>query len=439
MCSQETVQKTEFPPPTSQELQMQSLMINGIMPAYLSEAGYEMEETKGDPTASPKWAEAQDLRSKVGQVPEYMREEINKRADQLENEARSEAEGQKGFKLRKRISEKAELMRRRYGENSEEYQNAVKEAEQFKVETEEAKNQLTKSFLQKTQKFLNGDFSITESQRNLIEENLAPQRKVVDEMFGDIDQITYETFIGDTQGVIDKSSGANLGVAVEAAGSGKMKGLSMMDALTSTIEANKELLKMGIEDASGEITKRSAEQAAAMGRDPGDPEYKQEIQQSVAREVQRGQLQLSEMEARGKLGIAEQLGQTRLQTARQKGAAKLGLEEQAANLRFQVGGGMAPQQVGLGQSSAQFLDAQRQQQLMNLQGGFGMPAQIAGQAQALRLSQPTSTQTTGGSVLGGIAGLVSGAAGIYGGVQSAGASRAQADYYRRRSSLLPEP
>lgn len=374
---QELERATRLPEQSPFEAQMDRLFMEQMMPSYMSQAGYEMERVE---ISGAERAELDEL----SRAPSLTREQRG-RLKELRGKAA-------GFKVRKLASKKVERLRRLHGKDSPEYQQALEEYEREEVATEERQRQLMRTFQEKAQKFLNGDFSITEEQGELIRKTLEPQRAVITKMFDEMEDLTIGEFGAKTEQALDAVRNApNPGAAFEALGDNVKRGMSMNEALEMTIAVNREMLDMRIEDATGEITKGINERAAAMGRSPTDPEFQRQIQQSVAREVGRGQLELSRQEAAGRMGIAQQ----RLAIAQQRGLAEGGLAEREAGLKLQVGGMLAPQQLQAGMNVAQFNQALAQQRMANLQAGAQMPFAMGGRLAQLRMAQPTQFGTTG--------------------------------------------
>ena len=443
MCESSTTQTTTPNIPEMSEIEKESLdLINkGILPMYLSEAGYELEETTSDfdYTQSPAWLKAQEMREKAQEYQSKFEDVDTKgkgqyrnpamrasrdwyigQAERLEKEAK-EHKSEKSFKLRKKDPLKVEAIREEYGADSEEYKAAKKEYTEETIKTDEQKQQLVSGFMEKAQKFLDGDFSINEEQKRLIQENMAPQRAVLNKMYNEMQGESDKGFDAEMK-VMDqffgkiRESGMDPGMAVNAMGGLFGENIkSMGDALDKVISTNRELLKMGIEDATGEITKSVASQAAALGREPSDPEFQMQMKQMVSREVQRGSLGLAQMEAQGKLGIQEQAmalrgqefglrsnlagrrGGMNMEMARGRGLGNLGLEEQASNLRYQMGGFLTPQQTGNAMGVAQYQDALRQQGTQNLMGAGQLQmglAQMLGNQRLARASTTTSGTST---------------------------------------------
>jgi len=416
MCTSTTTSKTELPPQTDAERQMQDWAVQ-MMPLFMEEAGYVKDDTAAkDYKDYPEYADIENARpqfkARGGSVGEKGLRMLDAKEQELKDRASKESGG-----FRKKLSPELEAIRASSGVDSPEYKAKFAEYEQAQFKTYESEEQIKSTFLEKTQKFLAGDFSITESQANVIKEHLAPQREVINQLFGSLQKLgpqeaakQMDSFIKSAQ-----ESGMSLAAATEAAGA-YMKngggGGSLDRALTDVIATHEQMLEMGIEDYTGEMTKKVMSQAAAIGRDPSDPAYQNEIQENISREVTRGGLQLAGMEAQGRMDIQ-----------RQGAAARLGVAEQSTAMRAQAGGGMAPQQLGAGGSAQQLMMARQQQGLSNMQAGLGAPMGMMGQFANLRMAQPTTTQTSRGSPLSMLLGLGTGIAGAYSGFSQASAMR----------------
>ncbi len=428
------VTQVRLPPASAEEIKMNKMFTQGIMPAMMQQSGYETTFEQKDWRDYPEYADIKKARDAAespvvarGQMAGAVQEEMIKQVEERENELKERAANESSFSMRKLASPRVEAIRKRHGEGSGFYKDALRDYEEQLIETDETQRQNQQLFLEKTQKFLRGDFSVTEEQRALIEKNLKPQRLALNKMYDEMEELTDEN----VQNVMDKYKTAaaevDMGFAEVLSAMGEQIDQGEEDlnvALERTIKTRQEIMKMGIEDATGEITKKVAGNAAAMGRDPSDPAYQQQVQQSVAREIQRGELALGEMEAQAKLGIVGQAGERRLGLAGQRlsmaqergrerlgletglerersqrmlgiaearGTQLTGLEREAARLRFQVGGGMAPSQLQAGAGSIQLQQALQQQRMANL-GGMGQAqGGFMGRQTQLRMAQPTTT------------------------------------------------
>lgn len=486
------------------------MMTGAMMPSYLEEAGYDVKRTTGKYEDSPEYKNFSSRRERLNQdkanleselanfkpgQPAWKRNDIIKRieavngklnkVDKEEQKFIQNYEPETKFEVRKMQAPEVEAERRRlveqYGDVSDselmklspEYKAIYEEYEQKGIDAKAKQRELAETYMEKTKKFLDGDFSITEEQKNLIKENMAPIRAAVDKMFetarADNTETSLFSALNKTFDDFDarvKETGMSLIDGLEAVGDQVLKtGMDMEGALKNTVSVHKELLKMGIEDYSGQVTKKIATNAAMLGRSPDDPEYASEMQNMIGRKVQEGSLNLAAMEAQGILGIKErtgagledvarskvavaertggaleqsalQRGQGNQQIVGQRGAMEVGLEEAAANTRWNVGAGMPPQQVGLAQGIHQYNEAQAQQRIQNASSAMyaGMP--FVQYMQQERAYEPTTTTTTRpgiGGIVSGIMGAAGAGAQIFGGIQSAGAMNSMGDYYKSRT------
>ncbi len=540
--SSTTTQKTEIPDPTPEEKALMQMMTDGLMPAYLEQTGYDVTKSEGkyEDTAEYKQfneqrQRAMDERKGYEQELEAIRnnpnnasryggdsysktQELNQKISRLngaldkidsdEQNFLKDYHPETSYDVRKMGSPEVEAARAdaiaKYGNLSDEelrnmdgyYNRISNKYENDAIEADKAQRQLVDTYMEKTQKFLDGDFSITDAQKAEIQNNMAPIREAVNKMFDEAKaavettatearaevaqtnknllKATAETFNNFDKQI--KDTGMNMIQGLDVVGSQiRQTGADMETALKNTIGVHRELMKMGIEDYTGQVTKQVAANAAMLGRSPDDPEYTNEMQQLVARKVEDGSLNLAAMEAQGmlsikertgaglegvdrsKVGVAERTGgmleqsalqrgnqnlsiaeregmaregitanlnASREEMARARGSADVGLEETASNLRWQVGAGMAPQQVGLAQGVQQYNSAIAQQRIQNASSAMMAPMPYVGYMQQERMAEPTTTQTTNpgiGGIFSGIIGAASAGASIYGGVASAGA------------------
>jgi len=498
-----TTQTTTIPELTEEEQAIQSLITDTIMPAILEKAGFEttkitskfedtdefqnfqsrrerlLEEKQslidtGDgPTTAltpserlrlqrefrpgESIAEKQERIAAIGQDP-GIQSRISAIDQRLETLDRDEAVAFTNFKPTVSIESRRigtpeeERIRKRFGEDSQEFKDAQNKAERESITLQNQKNQITKLFMERAIKFISGDFSITAEQEELIQSNMAGTRAALDDMFDNIiaeSETSKKTLLETSQetfnNFVDKveETGINLNNALDVIGTQiNRTGRNMEQALADTVAVNKQLLEMGIQDLTGELTKqmtnRMNQLAVTLGRDPSDPEFTQEIQKTVAvevgKEIKRGVLNLNLLEAQGRLSIQERTGskleelgfrrfqvdertgrlteaailqqgaerfgieergaRTREGAVRGRAAAEVGLEEQAQKLRFDIGTGLAPTQVGLGVNVAQFQEALSQQELSNLGAGINVAGSTFDRFARERFAQPTTTSTT---------------------------------------------
>ncbi len=516
-----TVQETSIPEPTQEEKAMQSLISETLLPAFLEKAGFETTRTtsnfqdsaeaKGFETRRSRLIEERDELLTTGTatpsrgiVTQAQQEidrqgldaatqskvaEINRRLDELgqeESGALARFDPKISIEARRLGTPEVERIRREFGEDSEEFRTARDVQELEEIGISKKKQEITKAFLDRTQKFVSGDFSITEEQQQFVKDSFTGTRAALDDMFDSIIAESNETkeellatsqktFSAFTEQVAE--TGMALGNALDAVGTQVNRtGRNMLDSLADTIAINKELLLEGIQDLTGELTKqmtnKTNQQAVALGRDPSDPEYTREIQktvaETVAKEVKRGVLNLNLMEAQGKLSIQERTGSkleeigfkrvavsertgqltegaiarrgqeelairgvagaTREGATQGRGAAEVGLEEQAQALRFNIAAGQSPSQIQAGVNVSQFQEALSQQEISNLRAGIGTTTGVADRFARERFAQPTTTSTSSESF--GFSDFLEiglGAAGAGFGIAGAGA---EADFLR---------
>ena len=317
--------------------------------------------------------------------------------------------------IRRQYPHEVEAQIAEFGFESEEAKAAMGE---FHKGEEYFEGETQKLFYEQSIKYLQGDFAASEAQKQQIAENMAPIRATIDQMYATPEEL-------DSNFEQMQAKAREAGVSIEefaaSAGYSLQRGKSIPEAFQEVMDVNRKMMELGIEDATGQVTRQTMERAVSMGRDPMDPEFQRQIQMDVSKISQQGQLQLAEMESKGKMDIA-----------RERGVAELSAEEQAMGMRSQAGGGVIPSQVSVGQSVGQYQQALDQQRLQNIQGAAQMPSQYANQLANLRMSQPTTTSTgvstpSTGSMILGVGGL---AASAYSGYQSGQASSAEADWYR---------
>lgn len=516
LCSSTTINKTEIPEPTAQEKAMMDMMTNNLMPAALEAQGYEVIKSQGTYEETGEYERFTEKRTRFTKERTELEEQlatlqggaftgskqnemamlqsqisqINRQLDTVDKEEDDFLEDydpQMTYKTRRLDSPEVERARTLAGDNwatDPTYLALKEEYEEEKVAKGKQRSEIEQKFMDVTEKFLDGDYSITKEQGELLKKNMAPIRAAVTDMFTkareesegtekDLLSTLNETFTEFDKRV--ESTHLSTMDALDVVGDQILKtGSDMEAALENTVSIQKELMEMGIEDYSGKVLKQVAGNAAMLGRSPDDPEYTQEIAKTIAREVKSGMLNLGAMEAQGVLsikertgGALEQLGMTRAelvsqrgqklegsaldrggqkmniegrygdqatQMRMQEGQANVGLEEQAANMRWQVGAGMAPQQASLGMGVSQYQNALEQQGIANAKGAMMTPMPMVDYQARERHAQPTTTTTKSPSVLGSVFGAITGAVGagasIFGGMGAAKGMRSMGSMYQ---------
>jgi len=268
------------------------------------------------------------------------------------------------------------------------YEDLKAKTSEDKTKMAKKKQEVEEKFIDVTLKYLSGDFTATEEQKKLVAENMAPIKAAVQEMYQkareELDKTEekmgeeisrtegkIEGEISRTEGKIEgeisrtektlfdtanktfdeyekklRETKLDVFSALDAVGDQILKtGKDMETSLTNVVATNKELLKMGIEDYTGQVTKNISTNAALLGRSPDDPEYSLEIQNQISRQIKSGQLDLASMEAQGMLSIKERTG---------TGLENLGLQK--ASVTAGTGEALAGAAMGRGQESSRIAE-----------------------------------------------------------------------------------
>jgi len=532
MGSSTTTQTTTIPDASPQEQALMG-MVGEMVPDVMEEMGYrtkkipmDISEDEGYKRHQKAIKDAEDAYFKHVTTNAMDTNKTNKLYNELEDKKAGLASYESAWVPEDHYKYESEAIdpdtgytESEFEELSDEKKAAIttkKEAAEEDAETlKTQQDDITKSWMDNVQKFLSGDYTITPEQKQMISDIYEPIKTAINDMFDEVEtrigetdaamtQISKDTEakiiteIGKTESSLlgslnksfkkytDKLKGTKLDVfsALDAVGDQIMKtGSDMESSLKNVIATNRELMKMGIEDYTGQITKQVSTNAAMMGRSPDDPEYSMEIQSSVARQVKEGNLSLANMEAQGMLSIKERTGAELEQLLRQKadiegrtgeqiamseltkgqqemsikggagdqrtaamrtgGAERLGIAErtgaageQASLMRGQgkvgveekksdIGMNMPLQAAQLGMGVSDYWSAVDQQGVMNSMMPANYLSNVANPMQNERMATPTTTSKTTQpawqTALGAITGVASAGASIYSGVVGAGA------------------
>lgn len=412
-----TTSTTEIPEATEAEQEILNLITGQLLPSYLEEAGYEVktkrvtfEDSEEYKQINSKLKKIQnqrnDLARRLDSLPQndiVGRNSVQQQLSTLDtqiNNVSNQMERQRGdfkpytdYETRKKETPELEQLRSKYGVDSPQYREAKEQFETQQVAQSKQQERIYQEFRNRTEKFLKGDFSISDEQEALIQKNNEPLKKAIETMFKDNIAESGKTF-DDFNKEAEKSGmsfSQAMGSVVDQI---KTTGIEMERALKNVVSSRQELLKQGIDDYTGEITKRVAQNAAALGRDPSDPEYTADISEIVSKQVRGGELELANLEAQGLLGIRERTGGRLEQASQQKGAALADYESNLAKMRFDIGAGMPPQQLQVGASGLQYQEALAQQRLQNAAGTAQFPTFMTDRFARERFAQPTTTQST---------------------------------------------
>ena len=464
-CLGGSSQSTTISDLSEQEKQLMDLLSGALLPAYLDEAGYDVTTTPipfEETSEGKRLKETADAHSNpgvygTGDIEAYRKakEDYDLHPALSYDVEKRASDAEISDEMRKELGP----IEKKYGKDSQKYKDAMAG---YGGDKERAyqRDEIQRKYMEKVDKFLSGDLSITPEQEQWITDQYAPIKAAVDSMYTE-NMEELDKRYADFGKQVDETN-LSITSALDVVGAQiKETGANMEKALSSTIASNKELMKMGIYDATGQITKNISMSAIATGRDPSDPEYTNEIQQNIARQVKSGTLQLASMEAQGRMGIAERTGsglegvdmaKARLAEATgakkegaitakgqeeaaligMKGSANIGLEESQANMRRDLAIGLPSQQIGVGQGYQQLASALGAQRLANASGAMNASAMPYGMMAQERFAQPTTTTTQNMGAMdwvGGVMGAAGGAASIYGGVTGTNALRDIADSY----------
>lgn len=478
-------QKTEIPPPTPEEVALMEMMTGVILPAYMNEAGFEVSKSTVPWEQTDQAKEFASKRSALekriadtqanaqagGKTPYEIANSrqtfgndlfgLNSEMDRLnreEAEAKSKYKPGVSYTSRKKGGEYSEAVRTKYGENSPEYKAAVAKEQEDNIKAAQDRDALTKKVLEKTQKFLNGDYSITESDKAFIEDVLAPMKNsynmAADYLTSQADQSKegISKAIDQFRSEVEKTGLAMsdaIGVLEDRV---NKTGMNMKQALQEEMDLTRQLTKMGLEDFTRDQRLAISQQASNLGRSPSDPEFQKELQGIVNKEIEKVNLETGRYAAQQRMGIEQRTGagledaaKLRLGVAERTGTGKeqaaqmglglaerdAGLREEAArmrgqgaiqagqmgsNLRYSLGIGMLPEQIQMGMGVDQYQQQLLQQRMAQIGGAMNAPMGIYDTMSKERFAQPTTTTKKSGgigSIIGGILGTGLSAAGTF--------------------------
>lgn len=434
---------------TPQEQEFMKMLQETLLPNYLNQAGFvtnakqtTFKESDEYKRLTRNLAEAKKNPSKGDP---YANGAYNPNAEggaNIRAAQRALDEAEKNFKstttydIRTKESENLEYLRDTYGENSSQYKEAKKTERLDKVGAEKTQNEIMKKYQENTLKYMNGDFSITPEQEKNIQENFKDVKAGVESMYKDTMDETMKAYgdftkVAGENGMTTRDALGAVGAQIE------QTGINMNKALDNVVSTRQALLKQGIEDATGEITKQVATKAAQLGRDPSDPEFENDMKDTIARQVKQGNLELGSMEAQARLGIEERTGsglegvanrqaEGRINAAMTKGQQNLNVEQGILNQRVEQGSGGLATGINLGQQTTQFDNALSQQRMSNAMTAMSPVQSMYG----MYFNQRPRYQTQEGSpmdVMSGIMDVAQGAASAYTGIQTGNFLRSSAD------------
>ena len=423
MCGSKTTETTTIPPPSPEELAMMNLATDGLMTAYLNDAGYDVTKTMGSYQDDPEYASLQTQKSSI-------QEQINSLNGQLQGATSNQQQQQIMMQMNGLNTQMNDAVNKEINLASKPQSIQYKVNKKPEVAAQEALfNQKTTAIQMQSfdiaEKFLKGDMSFTSGQQEFMDSVLGPMKQAgldAVKYLKDAAGITKESMEAAISGVETqvKATGAageadigKIGEEVKATGAAgeadlgkvgaqvkdtgakmlealakykdqiKQTGLSMGDAILDfsenvkktgadmgaaieeSLSSSKALMEMGITDFNLEVKKQMSAQAASLGRSVTDPEFINEMQQQVNKNICQASLQFGALSAQQKAEVALQTGlgmqeasKLKLAAAQQTGAGLEAAEQMGMGIAQQTGQGLenvAMQKFGLGQQTGQGL------------------------------------------------------------------------------------
>lgn len=364
--------KTTIPPKTEDEKALDALQMDVILPAYLESIGYETTQVKNEDGSVDYTYELNDTGKAM--------QEINAKAVQYQSETMDQ-------------------------------------------------------FHEVYKKFASGDYSITDEQKALINEQMGGVRDAVFAMLDEAQKTAEDTgtsintAIDDYVNEINKT-GLSVGAALSAVEDriklnkdGLLAGISeeekrvgetgnnvraalkgVMDEINRTgdqtravyedlFETKKVLVANQMKEVYDQNQKKTAERANLLGRSPMDPQFQNELLDNLQKNIKNAQLELSAQESEALAGLEERTGQRREQLKLQEagfeesqggkmealGAKRTGVEDQTGQQLT----GVAGQRADLAQRQGQALEGAANQRTGVAERTGAAKEQIAGQKAAL--------------------------------------------------------
>ena len=357
--SSTTTQKTELPEKTLAEQKLDAQMADVLLPAYLDELGYDLKETVNTVYDNP---------ALVTQLEGQLNEK-NSRITELEAsgtgaigtfEAQSGMGSPDAKELHQLKIERDRLMTQLDTEKESAktevgYDYELNERGQA-LEVERGKQlgreaEASEMFFNTYKKFASGDYSITDSQKQLIEDQLGAIRDPVTAMLNEV-SAEYERTGTSMGAALDNYMGEikKTGLSVEAALSavedrikntneGVMAGISEEEkrladtgqsvfaalkgvgveiantgdetraVLEDTFKMKSMLVEKNMRDTYEKQRQATATKAASIGRSPMDPRFQIEMMTALNEQIDFAQLKMSVEESSALAGLTERTGQ----------------------------------------------------------------------------------------------------------------------------------
>jgi len=493
--SSSTTQKTEIAPPSPEELEYMSVL-NGLMLSQIAEAGYIPKAV--EKTTYQDESKANSYKAQISTIDKQIAElkkdiEINpirpggtpgwrgaSTGDIQDGRARqlNQLEGEK-FKVQQELNaipqttftdytiEKEEDPRVRdaiekYGPDAQQVRDMRAQISQEEVYSAESSAQITKDYLDKMKKLVNGDYSYTDQQKAQTAKYFEPIRetltKTTDLLLDEADtnQANLFEYVNSYMNEIERTGIDTLDALNASLIQVEKSGQELMKIAQGVNEKYENKAKFEFDLLSQQADEKAANQAALLGLPPGSMVEKKQASAMKYNALQSVLLDMELQEANRALGVAEKtegdkkqislakadlalqqggkkeaLAGTSLNIAQQAGQQKmnaksayaqslLGIEQDQMNLLYNAAVGQLPQQASAAQG---YMGFGEQMQSSNI-GQLNTPADIARsgyQTEAQKQMAQTTTTTTSrpsvfSSIAGGIGALSGAAQGIMSGI-----------------------
>ncbi len=372
------------------------------------------------------------------------------------------------YKMVKKVDPREQDAIDKYGKDSPQVKQIQEQIKGEEVYSAEAKAQITKDYLDKAKKLVNGDYSYTDEQKAQTQKYFEPIQKVLNETTdmlmneADSNQANLFEYVNKYMDQIDKTGIDTLDalnaalVQVEKSGAGLM---NIVQEVNSKYEAK---AKFEFDLLSKQADEKAANQSALLGLPPGSMVEKKQAAAMKYNALQSVLLGLEVNEAERTLGVASQtesekksISLAKADLALQQGGKKeslagvgldiaattgqqkfgikgayaqnqLGLEQDKMNLLYNAAVGNLPSQVSGGQGVMGF-DQAMVNGKMNQTATAMAPAQYGLGIEQQRTFQEAKTTThkvespsIASSVMGIVGGLASAAESVMSGVGAMG-------------------
>lgn len=400
MCKSKTTQTTTIPPKTEDELRLDSMMIDVILPSYLEGIGYDMTSKEVTKYKNP---------AKVTSL-EGSRDDIMAQLADLESKPGNNSA--EISKLQARLDAVNTDLDKEYANSTTDYEydyelnETGQKMQEINKQSMDYQQEAMGQFMEVYRKFSSGDYSITDEQKDLISEQLGAIRDPVLKLLDEAEKTAEETGASINKSLDEyitqiNETGLSAGAALNAIEDrinlnkeNLLKGISneedtlmksgasvkaalagVMDEINKTGESTRQvyedlfetksiLVAQKMEDLYKTNMRQNAERASMLGRSPMDPQFQDELMSNMYKSIKEAQLELSVQESEALAGLEERTGQRREQLKLQEAgfeeaqgqragelaAKKTAAEEAAGNSLTAVGSQKADLALRQGQA-----------------------------------------------------------------------------------------